>query len=92
MQRQRRYLVRSLILGVGVGPAVACPAAPDALQALRPGRVAARGLRPDGFDVWVTHPANFSALTGAGAGMGEAVVVSSRHNHGALDFFQEHRP
>lgn len=37
-----------------------------ALQALQPGEVQA----------WVTHMVNIAALTGAGAGMGEAVVLA----------------
>ena len=38
-------------------------------------RAALAALRPGGFEVWVTHLGNISALSGEGVGMGEALLV-----------------
>jgi phosphohistidine phosphatase SixA len=37
-----------------------------------------RSLRASGFELWVTHQVNISALTGAGASMGQALWLVAR--------------
>lgn len=48
-------------------------AVPDPVPALR---AALAALPAQGFEVWVTHQVNITALTGAHTAMGEAVVVN----------------
>lgn len=40
---------------------------------------ALRRLQPGGFEVWVTHQANVSALTGSGVAAGEGLVARAVH-------------
>jgi hypothetical protein len=41
-------------------------------------RAPAQTLRGAGFELWVTHQVNISALTGAGAAMGQALWLTRR--------------
>ena len=50
-------------------------AAAAAAYILRPGGEALRAIPVTGFEVWVTHQVNLSALTGRFAASGEGFVV-----------------